>query len=74
MAYDKAANKKWYENNKEVQKEKNKKYIENNPEHSRYLRARSSARSFIRTKATLEDLEELKTLIDEKELELKNKA
>jgi hypothetical protein len=36
---------------------------EKNREHSSYLKSRSSARSFIKNKATLEDLEELKELI-----------
>ena len=62
--------KKWYENNKEVQKERNREYAERNPDHSRYLRARSAARSFIRTKATAEDLEELKQIIREVEGQL----
>ncbi|NFA43400.1 hypothetical protein EXM65_12660 [Clostridium botulinum] len=63
-------NKDWYENNKDKQQEYNKAYAKNNPEHSRYLKARSAARSFIKTKATLTDLEELKKIIEEKEKEL----
>lgn len=64
------ASKKWYENNKEVQKERNREYAEKNKEHVNYLRSRSAARSFIRTKATQEDLEELKKLIKEREMQL----
>ncbi len=39
---------------------------EKNREHARYLRNRSTARSFIRKQATLEDLEELEKLIKER--------
>lgn len=45
----------------------NLKWEEKNKERSTYLKARTSARSFIRTKATLEDIEELKQLIKERE-------
>lgn len=44
-----------------------KRWIEKNRTHVNYLRARVSARSFIRTKATQEDLEDLKKLIIERE-------
>lgn len=44
-----------------------KKWAEKNKEHKSYLKYRSTARSFIRNKATLEDLEELKKLIKERE-------
>ncbi|HDK7158280.1 TPA: hypothetical protein PTV43_003475 [Clostridium botulinum] len=54
-------------NNKDRQKVADKKWIEKNREHATYLRNRSSARSFIRNKATTEDLEELKELIEERE-------
>ncbi|MGO5073942.1 hypothetical protein ACTQ4K_08340 [Clostridium sporogenes] len=54
-------------NNKDRQKVADKKWIEKNREHATYLRNRSSARSFIRNKATMEDLEELKGLIRERE-------
>ena len=43
--------------------EADKKWIEKNKEHRRYLSARGGARSFIRNRATLEDLEELEELI-----------
>lgn len=49
----------------------NKKWEDKNREYASYLKSRSSARSFIRNKATLEDLEELKTLIVEREKSLK---
>lgn len=51
---------------RESQIKANKKWQENNREHSNYLRSRSSARSFIKNKATLEDLEELEKLILER--------
>ncbi|HFD1682764.1 TPA: hypothetical protein QFO96_002472, partial [Enterococcus faecium] len=50
----------------------NKKWQEKNREHARYLRNRSTARSFIRKQATIDDLTELKELIKErKEILLK---
>ncbi|HCL4447481.1 TPA: hypothetical protein N2D04_002543 [Clostridium botulinum] len=58
-------------NNKDRQKVADKKWIEKNREHATYLRNRSSARSFIRNKATQDDLEELKELIKEREGNLK---
>lgn len=50
----------------------NKKWQEKNREHARYLRNRSTARSFIRKQATLDDLEELENLIKIRKKELKN--
>ena len=47
----------------EGQAEANKRYREKNKEHRNYLSARSGARSFIRNKATLYDLNELAYLI-----------
>ncbi|MDU2491187.1 MAG: hypothetical protein E7D27_11485 [Clostridium celatum] len=47
----------------EAQTKANKNWAEKNREYSSYLRSRSSARSFIKNKATLEDLEELEQLI-----------
>ena len=47
----------------EGQAEANKRYREKNKEHRNYLSARSGARSFIRNKATLDDLNELADLI-----------
>ena len=49
------------------QQKANEKWNEKNKERRTYLSARSSARSFIRNKATMEDLEELKQLIKERE-------
>lgn len=40
-----------------------RRWSQKNPEHKKYLRSRSAARSFIRKDATDEDLEELKELI-----------
>ena len=40
-----------------------RRWAQKNPEHKKYLRNRSSARSFIRKDATDEDLTELKELI-----------
>ena len=51
---------------KNTQTEANKKWQEKNREKTRYLRDRSTARNFIKKKATLEDLEELENLIKEK--------
>lgn len=53
-------------NYSDSQKKADKKWIENNKEHASYLRSRSSARSFIRNKANIDDLEELEKLIYEK--------
>lgn len=53
------------------QQEYNKRYAEKNREKVSYMRARTAARSFIRNKATQEDLEELKQLILEREKQLK---
>lgn len=52
--------------------EADKKWAEKNKEHKSYLKYRSTARSFIKNKATLDDLEELKDLIEEHENYLKN--
>lgn len=41
------------------------KWIRENKEHKRYLSSRSSARSFIRNKATYDDLNELSVMINE---------
>ena len=47
----------------------NQNWEKKNREYASYLKSRSSARSFIRNKATLEDLEELKALIKIRENE-----
>ncbi|MDO4778500.1 MAG: hypothetical protein Q4A42_02975 [Tissierellia bacterium] len=52
-------------------KEADKKWIEKNKEHKKYLSYRSTARSFIRNKATLEDLEELEDMIKTRKEELR---
>lgn len=44
----------------------NKRWQEKNKDYSNYLKARSSARGFIRNKATDEDLKELEQLIKER--------
>lgn len=46
------------------QTEANKKWQEKNREHARYLRNRSTARNFIKKQATVEDIQELETLIE----------
>lgn len=50
--YNRAADQRWEEANRE---------------HRKYLSHRSRARSFIREVATMEDLQELKKLIEERE-------
>ncbi len=51
----------------------NKKWNKNNKEHRNYLTYRGVARSFIKNKATLDDLKELEELIKERKKELGNK-
>lgn len=53
-----------------AQTEANKRWQEKNREHTRYLRNRSTARTFIRKNSTQEDLEELKQMIQAREKEL----
>jgi hypothetical protein len=53
----------------EAQTKANKNWAEKNREYSSYLRSRSSAKSFIRNKATLDDLEELEKLIEERKIQ-----
>lgn len=48
----------------EAQKRAKQKYIENNRERTNYINDRSKAKNFILKKATKEDLEELKKLIE----------
>lgn len=52
------------------QTERNKRWQEQNKDHARYLSARSTARSFIRNRATKEDLDELEQLIAERRQQL----
>jgi hypothetical protein len=49
------------------QTEANKKWQEKNKDYANYISARSRARSFIKNKASLEDLEEFRKLIRERE-------
>lgn len=45
-------------------------WAERNRDHRNYLSARTASRSFVRRRATLEDLRELKAIIRKKEDEL----
>ncbi|AIS61373.1 hypothetical protein FQS07_08590 [Listeria innocua] len=49
----------------DAQLKANKAWQDKNKEHANYLKSRSAARSFIKNKATLEDLKELEKLIIE---------
>lgn len=53
-----------------AQTEANKKWQEKNRERAKYLRNRSTSRSFIKNQATSEDLEELENLITERRKKL----
>jgi hypothetical protein len=55
------------ENNKtsKAQAKAVKNWQENNKEYSSYLKSRSSAKSFIKNKATIDDLENFEELIRE---------
>lgn len=57
---------------KNKQTEANKKWQERNREKAKYLRDRSTARSFIRNKATLEDIKEMEALIKERKKYIEN--
>ncbi len=52
----------------------NKKWQEKNKERAKYLSNRSRARSFIRNQATLEDIEEFKKLLNDREVLLKDES
>jgi hypothetical protein len=57
--------------------EANKRWRESSPEakeHSNYLKMRSAARSFIRNRATLEDIKEMENMLNERESLLKIKG
>lgn len=56
------------ENNNQT--EANKKWQEKNREHARYLRNRSTTRSFLRKQATLEDIQEMESLISDRKRNL----
>ena len=51
----------------DAQRKANKKWHKNNKERANYIAMRSSARSFIRKKSTLDDLKELEQIINEKQ-------
>lgn len=55
---------------KNSQTEANKKWQQKNKEYSNYLKARSTARGFIKNRATKEDLEEFEQLIAERRKQL----
>lgn len=48
------------------------KWRENNREKARYNSSKSSTRSFIRKYSTIEDIVELREMLDEKEKQLKD--
>lgn len=50
----------------ESQKRANKKWAEKNKTKNTYIKTRSSARSFIRNHASEDDIEEFRTLLDER--------
>ncbi|MCW6080580.1 hypothetical protein [Clostridium sporogenes] len=56
---------------KNKQTEANKKWYNKNKDYAKYLNKRSHTKSFIKNFATLEDLEELKDLIEQRKEELK---
>ena len=49
----------------EAQRNADKRWREKNRDHANYLKNRTSARCFIRNRVTLEDIEELKALMEE---------
>ncbi|NVY97052.1 hypothetical protein HU830_07945 [Lactobacillus sp. DCY120] len=55
-----------------TQIELNKKYRQKHPEHARYLRNKSNAKTFIRKYAQLNDLNELIEMINTRKSELKD--
>ena len=52
---------------KSKQTEANQRWEAKNKEYANYLKQRSAARSFIKNKATKEDIEEFRRLLDERE-------
>nr|WP_029270740.1 hypothetical protein [Virgibacillus sp.] len=60
--------------NSNKQTEANKKWQEKNKERAKYLSYRSRTRSFIRNQAIHEDIKELKSLIQEREIFLRNES
>jgi hypothetical protein len=55
----------------EYNPEADKRWIEQNREHRNYLSARGTARSFLKNKATKEDLDELEAIIKERRASMK---
>lgn len=54
----------------EARRKANAKWDEENKERKRYIVKRSTARSFIKNDATVEDLDELQTLIEARRAEV----
>ncbi|WP_125760685.1 hypothetical protein [Companilactobacillus hulinensis] len=54
----------------DAQRRANEKWHRNNRTRANYIAMRSSARSFIRNKSTLSDLEELELIIKNRKIEL----
>lgn len=54
----------------DAQRRANEKWHRNNRERANYIAMRSSARSFIRNKSTVSDLEELEMIIKNRRAEL----
>lgn len=52
------------------QTEANKRWQQQNKEYSNYLKARSTARGFIKNRATEEDIQELEQLIKDRKIQL----
>lgn len=52
------------------QTEANKRWQESNRERARYLRNRSTSRSFVKKQASLEDIAELEVLIEQRKKDL----
>ncbi|KRU23988.1 hypothetical protein VT91_36370 [Clostridium sporogenes] len=52
----------------------NQNWEKKNREYASYLKSRSSARSFIRNKASIEDIEEFRDLLKEREELLKQEG
>lgn len=55
---------------KNKQAEANKRWEAKNKEYSNYLKQRTTSRSFIKNKATQEDIEEFRALLEEREKKL----
>ena len=55
---------------RECQKRANEKWAQENREHSNYLKNRSACKSFIKNRATLEDIAELYELLEIRKNEL----